>query len=136
RRLSMSDQYKGIVSRFLDEVFSKGNLTVINELLTSDHVFHDPSNSWASDSIGGVNYEQFIAMYRAGLPDLHLSIQFMIAARDKVLTIWAMHGTYEGEIMGGTPTGKQVTIVGIELDRISESKIAETWIYWDSMGVM
>lgn len=34
------------------------------------------------------------------------------------------------------PTGKSVEIAGVTVARIANSKIAETWTCWDTLGMM
>jgi predicted ester cyclase len=38
--------------------------------------------------------------------------------------------------MGITPTGQEVTVTGIEFDRVSGGKLEETWVNYDAMGMM
>jgi predicted ester cyclase len=38
--------------------------------------------------------------------------------------------------MGILPTGNQVTVQGISIERISGGKIVETWDYYDALGMM
>jgi predicted ester cyclase len=38
--------------------------------------------------------------------------------------------------MGIAPTGKQVTLSGMMIDRIVNGKIVEEWEEWDSLGMM
>jgi predicted ester cyclase len=43
-----------------------------------------------------------------------------------VVTRYTMQGTYQGEMQGMAPTGKQVTATGIVIDRYADGKIAVT----------
>ena len=37
---------------------------------------------------------------------------------------------------GGPATHKRTTVGGLALDRIEGGKIAETWTYWDTLGML
>jgi predicted ester cyclase len=53
-----------------------------------------------------------------------------------VVTRWTGSGTHQGELMGVAPTGNQVTITGIRINRISGGKIEESWTNYDALGMM
>jgi len=47
-----------------------------------------------------------------------------------------MRGTHQGAFRGIAPTGKRITISGIEIDRIAGGKFVETWLISDALGMM
>ena len=52
-------------------------------------------------------------------------------------TRWTTRGTHDkGEMLGVSPTSKQIEVTGITVNRISEGKIAEDWTVWDSLGLL
>lgn len=53
-----------------------------------------------------------------------------------VVTRWTFRGTHTGELMGIAPTGKQVTVTGISIDRVVGGKIVEEWNEMDDLGMM
>jgi predicted ester cyclase len=60
----------------------------------------------------------------------------MIAEGDKVATRFTARGTHQGEFMGFAPTGKQVTLVGIVVDRVRRGKVVESWVSSDMWGLV
>ncbi len=44
--------------------------------------------------------------------------------------------THKGEFLGFAPTGKEVTITGTTIQRISDGKIVEGWDNWDQLGLL
>jgi predicted ester cyclase len=75
-------------------------------------------------------------MSRSALPDFHSTLEDMIAEGDKVAERFTGRGTHKGEWMGIAPTGKQVTIQGMAIHRITDGKIVENWTNMDMLGVM
>jgi len=65
-----------------------------------------------------------------------MTIDDMVAEGDKVVYRWTLRGTHKGEFTGIAPTGKQVTLWGMVIDRILGGKIVETWIRYDTLGFM
>jgi steroid delta-isomerase-like uncharacterized protein len=128
------EENKTVVRRFLEEIFTAGNLELVDELFAPDYVLHDPV---VPDEVSGPEgMKRYVSMYRAAYPDTHFTIEDQIAEGDEVVTRWIGQGTHEGELMGIPPTGKQVTVTGIEVDRVSGGKIEETWVNYDALGMM
>jgi steroid delta-isomerase-like uncharacterized protein len=129
----MSQENIATSRRFTEEAFNRGNLSVIDELSTEDFVGHDPMTG-DQDKEGG---KQAISGYRAAFPDLHITIEDIFAAGDKVAYRWSVEGTFENEIMGLQPTGERGDPVrGITIDRFEGGKIAESWSQWDTLTFM
>jgi predicted ester cyclase len=73
--------------------------------------------------------------YLAAFPDLHASIEELIAEGDKVVCRSVMTGTQDGEIKGIAPTGRQMSIDSAEIYRIREGKFVGYWCQLDVAGM-
>ena len=114
------------------EAVNQKNLAVFDELLTPDVVFHS-----ASTTMQGLEaYKQFLSMYMTAFPDLHFTIEDMIAEGDTVVARFTTHGTHQGNFMGIPPTGKQVSGTGMFIDRIVNGKGVEQWFHTDDLGLL
>ncbi len=132
----MSEQdNKAIARRVYDEVWTKGDLDVIDELIDPDFVNYDP-NSETGQVRGVAAFKQSFAELRNAFPDLRLTIEDQIAEGDKVAYRWKASGTHEGGLMGIPPTGNRMTITGTAIARISGGKIEEGWQNFDALGMM
>jgi predicted ester cyclase len=60
-------------------------------------------------------------------PDLHVTIEDLIAEGDKVVARNTVTGTHQGEYLGVAPTGRAVTYNEIFIFRFVNGMIAETW---------
>jgi predicted ester cyclase len=65
-----------------------------------------------------------------------LTIEDIIAEGETVMTRWSCRGTHKGDLNGIAPTGKQFTISGITVGRLTNGKIAEAYVSWDALGLM
>ena len=79
--------------------------------------------------------EGMVAMLSA-LPDFRMSIHDQLAEGDMVATRYTWQGTHRGTFMGIAATGRQIVVKGIEINRIAEGKVVETWDFLDSMDLM
>jgi steroid delta-isomerase-like uncharacterized protein len=126
---------KQIAERLLVEVWNKGNLSLVDELLTADYQNHDTTNPFAEQK-GPDGYKKLVGMYLEAFPNTTFTIRDQIESGDKVVTRWTVEGTHKGVLMGIPPTGKDAKATGINIDRFADGKVAESWGNWDTIGMM
>ena len=131
----LSETNKTIARRLFDEVWNKGNLAVLNEIIAKDHVNSGPGTLPGLPT-GPEGTKQLVTVYRNAFPDLRFTIDEQIAEGDKVVTRWTAHGTHQGELAGMPPTNKTATVTGIAVDRIVNGKFAESWGVFDQFGML
>ncbi len=115
---------KALVRRFL-EAQAKGNLNVIDEVLSPHFVDHDRLPGQAPDREG---YKRTIAEYHAAFSNVRFLVEDQVAEGDKVVTRFIVRATHDlGELMGVAPTGREVTYKAMAIHRIVGGKIVEEW---------
>jgi steroid delta-isomerase-like uncharacterized protein len=129
-----TEENKALARRVIEQMFNEGNLDVADELLALDYVDHDPT--LPEDVHGPEGFKEYVGMYRSAFPDLHVQIEDQIAEGDRVATRWTGTGTHDGELAGIAPTGKRVTVPGMEIVRIANGKLVEGWEGYDSGTLM
>jgi steroid delta-isomerase-like uncharacterized protein len=103
-------------------------------LIDRNYIGHDPS---IPEPLRGPDgFKEFVSTYRAAYSDARVTVDDQIAEGDKVATRWTARGRHDGDLMGVTPTGKQVTISGITLSRLASGKVVEEYTNWDAFGMM
>jgi steroid delta-isomerase-like uncharacterized protein len=70
--------------------------------------------------------EVFSRLHRA-FPDLHVSVEDVIAEGDRIAARNSVTGTHQGDYMGIPPTGRRVTYNEMFIVRFVDGRIAETW---------
>ena len=129
----MAEGNAAISRRLFEEAWNAGNLSVIDELVATDAVGHDPS--LPEEIRGPEGLKRQISVYRAAFPDVQFTIEDEIAQGDKVALRWTARGTHRGELMGLAPTGKAAKVTGITIDKIADGKVVESWVEWDNLGL-
>ena len=124
---------KALALRALDEVWSKGDLDVVDELVDDSYVYHEP---YAGEIRGREGLKQVVTMYRTAYPDLQFKSKDLIAEGDKVANRWKAAGTHQGELMGIPATGKRTSVTGVNIIRYEGGKAVEEWSSWDALGLM
>ena len=129
-----AEENKALARRVIEEMFNKGNRDVAVAPLPPYDVAHD--RAVPADIHGPEGFKQYVGGYRSAFSDLHIEIEEQIAEGDLVATRWTGTGTHDGELSGIAPTGKRVTLPGMEIVRISGGKLVEGWEGYDSMNMM
>jgi len=130
----MSEHNKAIVRRLFTELWNNGNLSVADEVFAPNYAHYDPSTP--DFGHGPDSEKKRAALYRTAFPDLHLTIEDVIAEGETVMTRWSCRGTHKGDLNGIAPTGKHITISGVTVARVSNGKIVEGYVNWDALGLM
>lgn len=129
----MTEENKAIEARFIEEVLNEKNLDAADELVAEDVVELDP---FPGQEQGREGLKQLLGMLFAAFPDWRWTIEEMIAEGNKVANRFTWRGTHQGDFLGIPPTGRQVEVKGVVIDRIIEGKIADTRILMDNLGLM
>ena len=126
------EENKALVRRWF-EVITQGELDRVGEFIASDMADHSAPPGVPP---GPEGVRQILTMYRTAFPDLHITIEDLIAEGDKVVARLTSQATHRGEFMGIAPTGKPVTITAIDILRIASGKFVEHWAQADFLGVL
>lgn len=127
-----TQENKALLRRLFKEVWNEGNLATVDELLAPDYVLHDPAKLVR----GPEGFKAYVSAFRAAFPDLHATIEDQIAEGDKVAMRFTGHATHKGEFQGIAPTGKQIMLTGINIQRIVDGRIVENWVNLDTLGLL
>jgi steroid delta-isomerase-like uncharacterized protein len=130
----MSQQHDNqqVIRQAFDEIYNKGNMALVEDVVSNDFVVHLPGD----DLHGPSALKQYVLALRGAFPDLHLTIDDQIADGDKVVTRWTATGTHAGTFQGIDPTGKSATLRGVDIDRFEDGKAVECWTTTDDLGLL
>jgi predicted ester cyclase len=130
---SEAEENKALVRRFLEEHMVKGNLDVIDELLSPDFVDRSlmPGQGPTRE-----DYKRSVAELLDAFSTTSSTIEEQVAEGDTVVTKFRESSVQRREVMGVPPTGEEETTEGIWIHRISGGRITEEWSIEDSLPVM
>jgi steroid delta-isomerase-like uncharacterized protein len=121
----ISEAAKAVVRRNTEQVQSKGDFELFDELFADDFVDHTPQPGMPTADKAAVR-----ALYngiREAFPDFHARIHWQAADGNLVTTYKTYHGTHRGEIFGVAPTGRTVQFESVDVMRVVDGKITEHW---------
>lgn len=128
-----TEENKALDRRFWEEIFNGKNLSLIEEFVAPNWVYHGPAGK---EMHGPEELKQLFSMFFDAFPDLHADIEDHIAEGDKVAVRVMCHGTHNGEVMGIAPTGRQIKIPVICISRFKDNKTVETSEVIDLYGML
>jgi steroid delta-isomerase-like uncharacterized protein len=124
-----TERNKALVRRWIEEGFNKQNLTVVDELFAERFAVN-------GQVIGREGLKKSMARHLGAFPDLHVTIDDIVAEGSKVGIWYTVEGTHRGDFEAIPPTGKQVKWFGFDLLTIEGGKIAEGRFVSDLLGLL
>lgn len=112
-------------TRLMDEVFVKGNVALLDEVLAPDFVEHQQFPPEVPPGAGALKW--FVENFRPAFPDLTITIDQIAASGDLVAMRSTWKGTHQGEWMGMKPTGKAIEFESFDMIRFKDGKAVEHW---------
>jgi len=132
---AVESQNKAIIHRWFEEVWNQGREEVIAELRDSDAVGFGLGETSAPVR-GAIDFKVFYHNLRSSLPDLHVTVEHMIAENDTVAARIQVEGTHMGPGLGVSPTGQTVRFSGMQIARLAQGRITESWTNLDQLGLL
>jgi predicted ester cyclase len=130
---SEEERNKALARHFLEEVWTKGNLAVVDEVLAPDFVDHSLLPGQGSSQEG---YKESGAEFRAAFSVADFAIEDQIVQGNKVVTKFSMTFIHRGEILGVPPSGEVGEYSSIKIHRIVGGKITDEWSEGNLLGVL
>ena len=123
-----------VVRRFLDQVVNGGDLTALDDLWAADLVWHGGS---LGEYHGIEQFRENMAANAAGaFTGMHLHIDEIVTAGEKVVVRFTNSGTQTGPFLGQPATGKHAAWLGIGIYTVTHGKISEAWFGEDILGML
>lgn len=128
----MTTTNKAVVRRLYDEVLNNDRPEVADEIADPAFTIHGgvPGRPTGPDALRAVG-----RMLRAGFPDLHFTLDDVVAENDRVAVRWTMTGTHAGQYLGTPPTGRRIELHAIVIFRLAKGRLAELWPQVDDTGL-
>jgi steroid delta-isomerase-like uncharacterized protein len=123
----MVPENEAVVRRFMTELWSEGNLNLVDEVVASDHV-----HRVGDDELRGPEDVKAAVMgLRTAFPDLNFAIDDLVSDGDRVVVRWTATGTHEGAFADVAPTGRQVIWIGCDWFRLRAGQLVEAFVVAD-----
>jgi predicted ester cyclase len=121
---------KDLIRAFHRRLWAEGDLGVLDEMVDPDAVVHwGDSESRAISAI-----REDVERYVTAFSDVRTSIDELVGDADKVVVRWQTVGVHTGPYGKVLPTGRRVTMTGVDVYRLQGGRIVEAWSMWDALA--
>jgi steroid delta-isomerase-like uncharacterized protein len=132
-RTTMATDNVALVRRYIEEIWNKGNLSVLGELVSDRYVATEPM---VGELRGLDALRQHVQGFRTAFPDLRVTIDEIGLSGDRVFTRWTARGTHRGTFLGVAPTQNTGEVTGITVDHIASGKIVGHHESYDTLALL
>ena len=122
-----------IVRNFVDQILNQGHIDQAQAFVWEDVVEQVP---FPGQGLGLSGLQDVLRGMKAAFPDIHWNIEEQISEGDRVMSRFTWTGTHRGPFLGIPPTGRQVSVWGVVIDRLVDGRIKQTRIIMDALGMM
>ena len=127
------DEHKAIIREHVEVLFNQHRVDQTDETVAADYLDHAPLPGQTPGLAGA---KQKWAAYLAAVPDMHATVEELVAEGDKIAVRWTVQGTHQGELLGIPATGRHAVFRGISIYRLANGKIVEQWEQWDRLDLL
>jgi steroid delta-isomerase-like uncharacterized protein len=118
----MSEQSRQLIQKWYDEVINGRDLDAVGDYFSDERM------------VEGIRRGCF--SYFTSFPDLHVSVDELIAEGDSVFVRSTMTGTHDGEYKGIPATGRHIAAESAEVFRVADGRFAGYWCLANVAGLM
>ena len=129
---SLSPEQADEVTRLYFDIFNAHDRDRFHEIVASDYVNHTRMGTLEGFEAFAAMISQFIE----AVPDVQWHLLDERRDGDRIIYHYEVTGTHQGELMGVPGTGRHLRFTGMEMNRVANGKLAETWNYVDLMSVL
>ena len=132
---------KAVLRRHFDEVLNQGRLGVVDEIYADGYVLDAPVQTDGSVEAHGVTLgrdglKRRVTLFRTGFPDIHFSVDRMIAEGDQVAVQYTYTGTQTGQFGDLPPSARHISVTGILIAQVLDGRIQSALSVFDSGDMM
>ena len=128
----MSAENRALFQEFVNGM-NKKDASFVDRLVDLDFVDHDPAPGQAPGLQG---IKDLMQMFFTAFPDLHVTVNRLVADEDTVAGAVTTEGTQDGDFMGIPKSGMKISITELHMMRIANGKMVEHWGVGDGMTMM
>ena len=123
-----SEDHQAIAIRLLIEGYGRGNVDVLDELVTPKFRDHGLPEGFPP-SVEGTR--SFILAIREALPDLHYTIEDSFSGGSRVALRVTGNGTMSGSLFGHPASGKEAEWTEIHISNLEKGRVTDHWAIID-----
>ena len=127
-------EHVGLVERWFEDLFTRGDLDAVNELVAPDFVAHGQGGM--EDSHGRETFREWLRWYLAAFVDREWTVYEVISEGDKVVARYSGRAMYKGGLLDIPSEDQRVLETGILILRVEDGIVRELWSEMSDLQVV
>jgi steroid delta-isomerase-like uncharacterized protein len=119
-----------LVRQWFDQLWNQGDAGTIDRMLSPDSKVYGLSQD-GEPIVGAGAFKTFYQQFRAGFPDIHITVERTVTEGDYVAAHCHCTGTHTGPFLGKAPTQNAVDFRGTVIVRVANGRFVEGWNTFD-----
>ncbi|QHT68479.1 ester cyclase [Rhodocytophaga rosea] len=119
---AVTDANKQLVMRHFNEVINQKQLSLIPQLFAENFYSVAPNGDIVT---GRDHLAQYLGNFFTAFPDLHITLEDILAEDDKVAARVTVQGTHQGVFWGIAPTNRQISIQEVFMVKVANNFVIE-----------
>jgi len=124
---------KNLVRRLFEEVLNGGRLELLDALVAPAYVENSPAPGQVP---GPAGVKAKIEALRTAFPDVRFVLEELVSEGAIVAARYHWEGTHGGAFLGIPPTGRRVSVRGMDFYRFADGWLVEHWDNVDEFGML
>jgi steroid delta-isomerase-like uncharacterized protein len=123
------DENKRQVENLFDTCFNQGDLGLLDRLVSPDYLGPQGER-------GPAGFRGIVTGLRGAFPDIHYTVDDVVAENDRVAVRWHWTGTHKAQFRTYPATGKVLTNTGTGIFQFKDGKIVAAALETDRLGFL
>ena len=108
-----------------------------DDVFSKDYVNHQEP-----DAAGGISrkdlaeWKDMVDGFQEAFSDFKSTVLMQVAEGDQVATHWQFEAVNTGTYLGQEATGRKAVWTGMQIDRVRDGRIVESWVCWDKSRML
>ena len=122
---------KKLVDDFFHQCYNMKNYGFIQENFAVEYLDHSPAGARSAADAGGI-----VRLVHSIFPDIRCETLHLVCEEDIVMHHGRFRATHAGEYCGVPASGRIIEWEAMEIFRIVEGKVVESWGFWPDRQMM
>jgi ketosteroid isomerase-like protein len=119
---------KRLVSRLYEQGWARGDLTVVDEIYSQNHLLHWNEGAPTLQRRTTEEVKAIVREYRTAFPELEVTIDNMVAEGEMVAVQVTFEGAHEKPYESFPPTHRKSRFTDMQILRLVDGKIVESFL--------
>lgn len=122
-----------LVRQITEQGLNNGDTGFVDDVFSADYTVHARDLHLPA---GPGAFRAAVAFWRESFPDFHVEIEHMMGTGEYVAHRFTTTGTNTGPMRDMPPTGKSFVVHGVDMHRVVDGRVVESWISDDMPRIL